>query len=115
MWIYPFMRRPQPILRITIGFAFASLAMGYAAIVQSKIYSTSPCGSYSSRCSHGPSPLSVWVQAPSYILVAISEIFVGITGLEYAYNKAPRKMKSVVMGIFLSMSAGGSVLNGAVS
>ena len=41
----------------------------------------------------------------SYILVALSEIFASITGLEYAFTKAPKNMRSLVMSIFLFMSA----------
>lgn len=43
------------------------------------------------------------------VLIAISEIFASITGLEYAYNKAPARMKSVVMSVFLFMTAIGNV------
>lgn len=53
---------------------------------------------------------SVWIQIPAYVLIALSEIFASITGLEYAYNKAPTRLKSLVMSIFLLMSAFGSLL-----
>ncbi len=43
------------------------------------------------------------------ILVAVSEIFASITSLEYAYNKAPPRMKSVVIALFLLASAFGNV------
>jgi POT family proton-dependent oligopeptide transporter len=48
-----------------------------------------------------------------YILIAFSEIAASITGLEYAYTKAPKNMKSLVMGIFLFTSALASALNEA--
>lgn len=41
----------------------------------------------------------------SYILIAISEVFASITGLEYAFTKAPKNMRSLVMSIFLFMTA----------
>ncbi|KAG6844281.1 peptide transporter ptr2 [Tephrocybe sp. NHM501043] len=41
----------------------------------------------------------------SYILVAFSEIFASITGLEYAFTKAPVNMRSLVMSVFLFTSA----------
>ena len=42
--------------------------------------------------------------------MAISEIFASVTGLEYAYTKAPASLKSFVMSIFLLQSAFGSAL-----
>ena len=61
------------------------------------------------------STISVWVQVPAYVLIAISEIFASITGLEYSYNKAPKRMKSVVVSIFLFMTAIGNAINAALS
>jgi hypothetical protein len=41
----------------------------------------------------------------SYVLIAISEIFASITGLEYAFTKAPKNMRSLVTAVFLFMTA----------
>lgn len=43
-------------------------------------------------------PINVWAQAGAYVLVGLAEIFSSITGLEYAYTKAPANMKSLVFG-----------------
>lgn len=48
-----------------------------------------------------------------YILIAISEILASITGLEYAFTKAPKNMRSLVMSVFLFMSALSSALGEA--
>jgi len=45
-----------------------------------------------------------------YILIAISEILASITGLEYAFTKAPKNMRSLVVSIFLFMSAVSSAI-----
>lgn len=48
-----------------------------------------------------------------YILIAISEIFASITGLEYAFTKAPQNMRSLVMSFFLFTSAVASAIGEA--
>ena len=69
-----------------------------------------PCGEFVSTCigANGnpvTSSLNVWIQSGSYILIAISEIFAIITGLEYAFTKAPKNMKSIVMAVFVFMAS----------
>jgi dipeptide/tripeptide permease len=104
--IYPGLRRvgiPMgPIFRIFLGFVFAAIAMAYTAGVQSMIYANLP------------NMISAGIQIPSYILIALSEIFASITGLEYAYKKAPESMKSLVMALFLFTNCLGSVLQFAL-
>jgi dipeptide/tripeptide permease len=121
--IYPFIRGTlhlafTQITRITLGFFIASLAMVYAAVLQSKIYSTGPCYTSPSNCPAGklgpdkyaPNKIHVAWQAPAYVLVALSEILASVTGLELAYAKAPENMKSFIMSLFLLTSAFGSAL-----
>ncbi|KAJ7027312.1 oligopeptide transporter, partial [Mycena alexandri] len=71
---------------------------------------TNPCGDHAGTCLNSddvqiPSPLNVWIQTGSYVLIAFSEILASITGLEYAFTKAPKNMRSLVMSIFLFMNA----------
>ncbi|CAF1446017.1 unnamed protein product [Adineta steineri] len=116
--IYPSLRRLninfKPILRITCGFIVVSLAMAWTAIVQHLIYSTGPNYSFTpkpcSKCQKFNNITVAW-QIPTYFLIAISEIFASITGLEYAFTHAPTSMKSIVMSFFLFTSAIGSALN----
>ncbi|KAJ7076586.1 peptide transporter PTR2A [Mycena belliarum] len=96
--------------RITAGFLTGSTAMIWAAVLQYNIYQTNPCQYAAATCHDAAqrplvSPLSVWLQAPAYVLVALSEILAAITGLEYAYTKAPGNMRSLVMSLFLFTSA----------
>ncbi|KAJ7244647.1 peptide transporter PTR2A [Mycena haematopus] len=120
--IYPAMLRWgwnfSALKKITAGFITGAMAMAWAAAVQHYIYKTSPCGYNATTCADAkgnviPSPLNVWIQSGSYILVAFSEIFASITGLEYAFTKAPKNMRSLVMSIFLFMSALASALGEA--
>jgi len=48
---------------------------------------------------------SLFWQIPAFILIAFSEIFSSITGLEYAYLKAPSSMKSLGMPLRTGPSA----------
>lgn len=77
-----------------MGFVFASFSMIYACVLQHYIYQSPP------------KSLHVWIQAPSYILVAFSEAFVIITGLELAYTQAPKKYVScALLGLAVLISS----------
>jgi POT family proton-dependent oligopeptide transporter len=126
-FIYPKLRRMglslRPISRITIGFIFGALAMMYAAYVQQLIYSAPPCFSSPLTCTAAKLPdgtiahnkVNVFIQTPAYCLIALSEIFASVTGLEYAYTQAPSSMKSFVQAIYLLMSAVGAAGAAAIA
>ena len=40
-------------------------------------------------------------QLPPYLIITLAEVMVSITGLEFAYRQAPKRMKSVIMGFWL--------------
>lgn len=106
--VYPAIARSgwrfTPIKKIALGFMFAALSMVIAAVIQHFIYQRSPCGynandrdCYDER---GPPDMSVWIQVPAYVFVALSEVMASITGLEYAFTKAPKNMRGLVTGVF---------------
>ncbi|KAG5977772.1 hypothetical protein E4U56_006891 [Claviceps arundinis] len=121
--VYPFLRKRgielRPIARITIGFFFASLCLGYAAIVQHLIYSAGPCYDSPRDCPAGtladgktiPNNIHVAIQTPAYVFIGLAEIFISVTGLEYAYTKAPPTMKSFVQSLYLFTNAFGSAIS----
>ena len=110
--------RFTPLKKITLGFFTGSAAMIWAAVVQHYIYKRNPCGYYAATCTDADgvpltSDLNVWIQSGAYVLIAFSEIFASITGLEYAFTKAPKNMRSLVMAVFLLMQAIASALGEA--
>ncbi|TFK84976.1 oligopeptide transporter [Polyporus arcularius HHB13444] len=114
IFIYPAIRRAgfnfSPIKRIACGFFVGAAAMVWATVVQYYIYKRNPCGYHVATCKDGDgnpitSDLNVWIQTGSYVLLALSEIFASITGLEYAFTKAPKNMRSLVMSVYLFMQA----------
>jgi POT family proton-dependent oligopeptide transporter len=87
-----------PLRRVTVGMFLTALSFVATALVQQAI-DRSP-------------PNSVWVgwQVIQYAIMTIGEVMVSITGLEFAYTQAPKKMKSTVMGFWLLTVTLGNVL-----
>ncbi|KAE8353103.1 POT family-domain-containing protein [Aspergillus coremiiformis] len=121
--LYPALRRFdiefKPITRITTGFIVAASSMALAAGLQELIYETSPCqrNPTADGC-HGATPtrkISMLWQIPVYSLMGVSEIFAMLSGMEYAYTKAPQSMRSIIMSFFLLTGAVGSSLGISLS
>ncbi|KAI2085171.1 peptide transporter ptr2 [Ophidiomyces ophidiicola] len=123
--VYPILQKLhipfRPITRITLGFVVASLAMMYAAIVQHLIYISPPCYEHPlcdlskvDGAAQG-NKIHIAVQTPAYMLIGISEIFASVSGLEYAYTKAPPSMKSFVQSMYLLTNAFGAAIGEALT
>ena len=123
--VYPLLRRLhisfRPITRISLGFIVASLAMMYAAIVQHLIYSAGPCYEHP-KCAASAvngvksgNNVHIAIQTPAYVFIGVSEIFASVSGLEYAYTKAPPSMKSFVQSMYLLTNAFGAALAEALT
>lgn len=54
--------------------------------------------------------LTIGWQLLAYVLLTIAEIFVSITGLEYAFSQAPKNMKSTIMAVFFFTMFLGNIL-----
>ncbi|KAF2650184.1 peptide transporter PTR2-A [Lophiostoma macrostomum CBS 122681] len=123
--LYPWLRKRgisfPPINRIVCGFWFASAAMIYAAVIQHYIYKAGPCyseplcpASEIDGVAQG-NHIHIASQTGAYMLIGISEIFASVTGLEYAYTKAPPNMKSFVQSMYLLTNAFGSAISEALN
>jgi POT family proton-dependent oligopeptide transporter len=62
----------------------------------------------------GQRPSIGW-QVLAYAVLTASEVMVSITGLEFAYTQAPKKMKSVIMALFLMSVSLGNLFTAAVN
>ncbi|MDP7005369.1 MAG: MFS transporter [Phycisphaerales bacterium] len=62
----------------------------------------------------GQRPSIGW-QVLAYAILTASEVMVSITGLEFAYTQAPKKMKSVIMALFLMSVSLGNLFTAGVN
>jgi POT family proton-dependent oligopeptide transporter len=56
--------------------------------------------------------VSVFWQLPQITLLAVAEIFVSVTGLEFAYSTSPVRLKAFIMGLYLLTTSAGSLFGG---
>lgn len=94
--VYPFLGRfftVTPLRKIGIGLFLCAAAFAISGWIQVRIDA-------------GETPSIGW-QFLAYVVLTSAEVLVSITGLEFAYTQAPKKMKSFIMGIFfLGVSLG---------
>lgn len=87
-----------PLRKMTMGMCLASTSFVAVALLQARI----------DDIGEGAIPI-LWQLIP-YLLITLSEVLVSITGLEFAYSQAPKRMKSTVMGFWLLTVALGNAL-----
>lgn len=90
--------KTTPLRRITVGMFIASLAFVVVALIQTRI-----------EREGGGQVWFAW-QALPFLLITVAEVMVSITGLEFAYTQAPRRMKSTIMSFWNLTVALGNVL-----
>eukprot|EP01132_Coremiostelium_polycephalum_P008258 gene8258-10148_t len=85
----------KPLYRMCVGMWLAVITFILSMFVQLKI-DNSP-----------PNSVPVYWLIPQYLVLTFAEIFISVTGLEFAYSQAPSNMKSIIMsGWYLSISMG---------
>jgi POT family proton-dependent oligopeptide transporter len=100
--VYPLLKkvgiRVTPLRRMTTGMLIATLSFVAVALLQTTIDAA------------GPGKISMLWQAVPYLIITVAEVLVSITGLEFAYSQAPKKMKSTIMSFWLLTIAFGNIL-----
>ncbi len=85
-----------PLRRMSIGMFLASASFAVVAVAQQRIDA-------------GESVHISW-QLAAYLIITTAEVMVSVTGLEFAYTQAPRRMKSLLMGFWLLAVSFGNIL-----
>lgn len=90
-FIFPFFEKiglkPTPLRKIGAGLFLTGISFIVIALIQENIDA-------------GGTP-TIWWQILAYFILAIAEILVSITCLEYAYTQSPKSMKSTMTALYL--------------
>jgi POT family proton-dependent oligopeptide transporter len=102
--IYPLMGKffeVTPLRKIGIGLFVTAIAFVIPSLVQVSIDAKG-------------APHIAW-QLLAYALITSAEVMVSITSLEFSYTQAPRKMKSLIMGVYLLSITAGNLFTAQVN
>jgi POT family proton-dependent oligopeptide transporter len=98
--VYPLLERlgwrPTALRRMSLG-----MLLGAVSFVL--------CGLIQARMDHGEKLNIVWQLVP-YVVLEAGEVMLSATALEFAFEQAPKQMKSVIMSFWLMTIAGGHFL-----
>ncbi len=104
-WIFPALERRgvriTALRKMTVGMFVAVLSFVAAAAVQWALDA-------------GVRPFIAW-QVPQYFFLAVGEVLVSVTALEFAYSQAPVQMKSAIMALWYLTISLGQLLTAAVA
>ncbi len=102
--IYPAINKIFPLTslrKIGIGLFVIAFAFVITALIEIRITA-------------GENPSIAWLLL-AYVVLTGAEVMVSITGLEFSYTQAPKKMKSFIMAIFLLSVSLGNVFTAMVN
>ena len=103
-WVYPTVSKVfllTPLRRISLGLFVAAGAFLIVAAIQARIDA-------------GFKPNIVW-QLLAFVVLTVSEIMVSITHLEFSYTQAPKRLKSLVMALYLGAVSLGNLFTAGVN
>jgi dipeptide/tripeptide permease len=104
--VYPYLERTgwniSPLRRMSWGMLLTAAAFFVSGLVESSIQHNEERG------------LKVHVlwQLPQITILAVGEIFLSVTGLEFAYATSPDRLKAFVTALFLSTTGIGDCFSG---
>lgn len=98
--VYPFLERrgwrPTALRRMSLG-----MLLGAASFVG--------CGLIQARMDRGATLNIAWQLLP-YVVLEAGEVMLSATALEFAFEQAPKQLKSIIMSFWLMTIAGGHFL-----
>ncbi|XP_065199178.1 solute carrier family 15 member 4-like [Sycon ciliatum] len=124
--VYPCWQRfsggtpPSHLKRITVGMVIAILAIAAAAVLEVERRSEGRWNSTVVVDHDNPgnpstiltvSSVSISYQIPQYTLSGISEVFIIISALEFAYSRSPTGMKGISVGLVYGLAGLTSIVN----
>ena len=107
--IYPAMQNHRweirPLRRMSWGMILTAVSFFFSGLVEQAIRS---------REEQGLSQVHVMWQLPQLTILSVGEIFLSVTGLEFAYSVSPERLRAFIMGIYLLTTAVGDLLGGVL-
>lgn len=104
--IYPALRRRHvdidPLRRMSWGMLLTAVSFVTSGLVETAIQNSSK------------NSVDVLWQLPQITVLAIAEILLSVTGLEFAYATSPGRLKAFLMGVFLLTTAVGDMFSGVL-
>lgn len=108
--IYPYLENQRrwdisPLRRMSCGMLFTALAFFVSGLVESSIQRNEKQGFHK---------VHVFWQLPQITILAVAEILLSVTGLEFAYATSPDRLKAFVTALFLSTTGIGDCFSGVL-
>lgn len=101
--IYPWLDRIgvniQPLKKIEYGMGLTVISFFACALLEYFIQN------------RPPNSVSLAWQIPQITIITVGEIFLNVTGLEFAYSQAPGNMQALILALYLLMTAIGDGLS----
>ncbi len=108
-YVYPALTRCgcklDPLARMGIGMLLAALAFLVSGALEIAIQRAE---------AQGTAPPSVLWQLIQITIMAVSEILVAVTGLEFSYSAAPARLKAFLMAVYSLTKAVGDLFGGVL-